>query len=268
MSAPEPVPRAASSLPRWYAVERPCRPAPTTRYFARAGSTMSSLLPYRQCSFRDRHSVRRLRGAPARPSRAAAGRTARSATGSRRCRRRRRRPGHRPRRPPPRSAGAPLRRQDVDRAVRAEQAPEGRAARSAARGARRSRAARRSAGAPQASPASRCVARRQVVGVGDVEELDHGVVPGAVLGRRVPGGDRDASGAQHARDLVQRAVDVEPVECLPRAGDVGARRLQRQFLRRARRAPSRRAARAAARRAARRRARRRRACRRARRACA
>ena len=40
-------------LTRWYAVERPCRPAPTTRYFVRAGSTMSSLLPYRQCSFRD-----------------------------------------------------------------------------------------------------------------------------------------------------------------------------------------------------------------------
>src|SRR3954471_22067506 len=57
MSAPEPWPRAASSLPRWYAVERPCRPAPTTRYFVRAGSTMNSLLPYRQCRFRDRHSV-------------------------------------------------------------------------------------------------------------------------------------------------------------------------------------------------------------------
>ena len=57
MSAPEPLPRAASSVPRWYAVERPCRPAPTIRYFVRAGSTMSSLLPYGQRSFRDRHSL-------------------------------------------------------------------------------------------------------------------------------------------------------------------------------------------------------------------
>ena len=34
-------------------------PAPTTRYFVRAGSTIISLLPYRQCNFRDRHSVAR-----------------------------------------------------------------------------------------------------------------------------------------------------------------------------------------------------------------
>src|SRR5260370_24782304 len=40
-SAPEPRPRARSSFARWYAVERPWIPAPTTTYGERDGSVMS-----------------------------------------------------------------------------------------------------------------------------------------------------------------------------------------------------------------------------------
>src|SRR5688572_18422746 len=36
-SAPEPAPRVRSSLARWYAVESPWIPAPTTTYWARSG---------------------------------------------------------------------------------------------------------------------------------------------------------------------------------------------------------------------------------------
>src|SRR5437773_11893893 len=40
-SAPEPVPRVRSSFARWYAVERPWIPAPTTTYREAVGTVMS-----------------------------------------------------------------------------------------------------------------------------------------------------------------------------------------------------------------------------------
>ena len=97
--------------------------------------------------------------------------------------------------------------------------------------------------------------RGQMVRVGDAQVLDHRVVPGAVVGRQVPACDQHAARAQHACDLGHRAVDVEPVEGLPRAGRRRRSPSAAAATRRCRRAPPPRAARAAGPRAGRRRAR-------------
>ena len=195
---------------------------------------MSSLLPYGQCSFRDRHSVAR-RPAERQHGGArqagAAGRRARSATGSRSCRRRRTPPARRPRRAPPsisaarRSGGStlivlcvPSRRAEGARGRRLLVADRDLEEAAVARGC-----------APRAGGQSRSVAGRWS-GFATRGSRSTASYQRAVLGRRVPGRDGNAAGAQHARELVERALDVEPVEGLPGADDVGARRRQRQRL--------------------------------------
>src|SRR4051812_45276977 len=195
MSAPEPWPCAASSLPRWYAVERPCRPAPTTRYFVRAGSTMNSLLPYRQCCFRDRHSVaceratrqRRASGSLAALERVhlAAPRDLAGAVGGEGalldgdCDRLLD------------QRGPALGRQDADHAVGAEESREALViARLLMPGAGLEELA-----VPRVCEVHRPVvrARGQVIGIRHVQEVDDGVVPGAFPGRRIPACDHDAA---------------------------------------------------------------------------